>query len=83
MFYNTLIFSEAIEQVEKMVASSDVEEVCDRLEEISKNRDLALATLMLLYMKLKNVDTTQFTGAELANSQPSFQDLILPPGVKM
>lgn len=82
MIYNALIFSEALDLVEKIVSSHDVDEVCDRFEKIVGNQDLSLACFMLLYMKLKNVDTSQFTGVELANTPPSIRDLILPPGVK-
>lgn len=83
MIYNTIIFSEALEQVEKILETPDIEEACDRIEKISATPDLAMACFMLFYMKAKNVDTSHLTGAELANTQPSIANLILPPGVKL
>lgn len=83
MIYNTLIFSEALEHVEKILETPDVDEACDRIEKISVSPDLAMACFMLFYMKAKGVDTSQLTGAELANSQPSIANLILPSGVKL
>lgn len=81
-FYNELIFTEAIEQVEALVASENVDEIGSRIEQIAGIPDLAQSCLMLLLMKAKGVDTTTKTGVELANAQPTVMDLILPPGVR-
>ena len=83
MIYNTLVFSDALADVQRILDIEDIDEVCDHFEKISTNPDMCLATFMLLYMKIKNVDISDLTGAELANSQPSIQNLILPPGIRL
>jgi hypothetical protein len=83
MIYNTLVFTDAIEHVEKILETPDIDEACDRIERISQTPDLAMACFMLFYMKSKGIDTSHLTGAELANTQPSIANLILPPGVKL
>jgi hypothetical protein len=75
-----VIFTEAVEQVEAIMASESSDEIATRLEQISKIEDLALACLMLLVLKAKGHEVNE-TGVELANTQPTFHDLILPPGV--
>jgi hypothetical protein len=78
---NDLIFTEAMEQVEALVASNSSDEIGTRIEQIVKSEDLAMVCLMLLTMKAKGVDTLTHTGVELANLKPTILDLILPAGV--
>lgn len=79
--YNDLVFTEAIEQVEALIASNNADEITDRMQQIVKSRDLALGCLMLLVLRVKGVDTSGMTGVALAATQPSIRDLVLPPGV--
>lgn len=79
--YHDLVFTEAIEQIEALVASVDAEDISNRLEKIAVNQDLAHACLMLLTMKAKGINTSDKTGVELANPKLTVRDLILPPGV--
>lgn len=80
--YNDLIFTEALAQVDAILSTQSADEMSDRLEKIAPNQDLALAVMSLFIMKIKGADLSQMSGVELANSHPTFGDLILPPGVK-
>lgn len=81
--YNSLIFTEALEQVELILLTENTDEIADRLEKIAPNPDLAMSCLMLLVIKAKGGDISGMTGVEIANLQPTVKDLILPPGVYM
>lgn len=81
--YNSLVFSEAIDQVEAILKSQDSDDVANRLEHIANNEDLAISCLFLLVVKLKGGDISGMTGVEMANVKPTIADLILPPGVKI
>lgn len=80
--YNGLIFTEAVEQVNALLTTEDTDEISDRIEEISKNRDLSIASMMLLVLKARGVDIERLNGIELANTKPTAADLILPPGTR-
>lgn len=81
--YHDLIFTEAIEQVEALVASSNATEIGERIDKIAASSDLSQACLMLLVVKAKGIDTSGKTGVELANLKPTIAELILPPGVTL
>lgn len=81
--YNDVVFTEAVEQVGALIDSDNSDEIATRIEEISKQKDLALVCLMPLVMKAKGIDIGDTTGVEMANTQPSIMDLILPPGVRL
>lgn len=83
MLRNALIFQEALDQFGAITTSDNMDEICDRLEQICAHEELALAVMMLFVMKIKNVNTDDLTGVELANTQPTLRDLILPPGVTL
>jgi hypothetical protein len=74
---NELIFTEAVEQVQAILASQSSDEISDRLEAIVKIEDLALACFMLLAMKAKGIDISEANGIELANPIPTIADLII------
>jgi hypothetical protein len=80
-FYNDLVFTEALEQVEAIMTTQSSDEIANRLENIVSYPDLAHVCLMLLIMRAKGVDTANMNGVELANTKPTIADLILPPGV--
>lgn len=79
--YNDLVFTEALEQVELILLTESTDEIADRLEYIAPRSDLAMACMMLLVIKAKGGDISGMNGVEIANLQPTIQDLILPPGV--
>lgn len=79
--YNELVFTEAIEQVEAILASSNSDEISTRIEQLASNRDLAMSAMLIFVFKIKKV-AEGVTGVELANTRPSVHDLILPPGFK-
>lgn len=79
--YNELVFTEAVEQVERILETQSSDEIADRIERICPHPDLSMAVIMLLVFKAKGV-AVDATGIELANSRPTFADLILPPGVR-
>lgn len=81
MVYNALMFTEAIEQLNKILEITDSDEVCDRIERLAQHPDLAMPSMMLLYFKVKGIDISTMNGVELANTRPTIADLILPPGV--
>lgn len=81
--YNELVFTEAVELVEKIMHSDNADEIGNLIERLSTSSDLAMASMMLFVMKAKGVDTTTKTGVELANAKPTIADLLLPPGVKL
>ena len=77
--YNELVFTEAIEQVEAILASSNSDEISTRIEQLVSNPDLAMSAMMIFVFKIKKV-AEGVTGVELANARPTVNDLILPPG---
>lgn len=81
--YNELVFTEALEQVEAIMATHNADEIGDRIERLAQYPDLAMSAMMILVFKAKGVDTSHFNGVELANTQPNIRDLILPPGVNL
>lgn len=81
--YNSLVFSEAIDQVQAILESQDSDDVATRLEYIANNEDLAISCLMLLVIKLKGGDISGMTGVEIANIKPTIADLVLPSWVKI
>lgn len=78
--YNDVMFTEAFEQVEALIASDNSDEIGTRIEQIAKQENLAMICLMLLTMKAKGVDTDSKTPLELSNPVMTIHDLILPEG---
>lgn len=81
-FFNELIFTEALEYVDKILESKNPDHVSDMLELIAPNKNLALSCMFLFVLKIQGVDISKLNGVELANTRPTFANLILPPGVK-
>lgn len=81
--YNDVMFTEAIDQVEALIASTSADEIGERIEQIAHVEDLAQICLMLLIMKAKGIDTSGASGISLANPAYSVRDLILPPGLTL
>lgn len=79
---NAVYFEEAISQVGTILTTQSADEIADRLETICNVPDLALAVMMLLVFKAKDIDYSDVNGVQLANVQPTFADLIIPSGVK-
>lgn len=80
--YKELIFTEAVDQVGALLESTNADEISTRLEQIAGNENLAMGCLLLLTLKAKGVDISEINGIQLANTQPTFADLILPSGTK-
>lgn len=80
--FNDLVFTEALEYVEKILGCDNPDQIADMLELIAPNKNLSLACMMLLVLKVKGTDVSKLNGVELANTRPTFANLILPPGVK-
>lgn len=79
-FYNELVFTEAISNVEAILATDNADEISSRIEHLAIQPDLAMSAMMIFVFKLKKV-AEGITGVELTNIRPSISDLILPPGV--
>lgn len=79
-FHNELVFTEAKEQVERILEASDPDEVATRIEQIaSLGPDMCMSAMMIFYFKAKKL-AEGVSGVELANSNPPAR-LYLPPGV--
>lgn len=81
--YNDLVFTEAVDQAQALLASENTDEISDRLEKIANGNDRSMAVMMLLLFKARGRDISDMNGIELANAKPSFADLVLPPGVQL
>lgn len=78
-FRNEIIFTEAKEAVEAILASRNAEEIGHRIEVLSMSPDHAQAAMMIFVFKVHGV-AEGVSGVELANTHP-MPRLYLPPGV--
>lgn len=76
---DSLVFTEALDLVSRLVQSDDPDFMADAIEDIVRHKDLSHAVIFLLLVKAKGGDPFIKTGVELANTKPTVADLILPP----
>lgn len=78
--YNAVAFTESLAQVDALLTTANSDEIADRIERIAHYPDLAMATLMILVLKARGLDTSQMNGVELSYALPTVADLVFPPG---
>lgn len=77
--YSDLLFTEALDLIDRLITATDPDVIGQISEEVAKDKDLAHVVIALLVVKAKGADLSTKTGVELANTKPTFADLIIPP----